>query len=214
MSAKRKSINKHNNNCNCPVCNNQIRDERQFAALQASDGGYITLDVEEWVHISDYQCSDNFPKVPNYTKIIPDDDVLPVIAYGVIIPQYNTKIKDWKRELFEQRNHAYCTLLNNQVFVSGYSDFVIFESDKVYNSHIPIALLYYTSLDLSEKRDYGFGYTSFLRYKDMDILTNIINRQYLFCLGGLESSFNHKDIENWKNYINKNDLLTVAERLF
>lgn len=207
-------LNKHSNKCSCPICNNGIREERQYAALQVKDGAYLTFDVEEIVHIDEYQKSDKYPSQPNYPFIVPDDDIQPILAYGVIIPQYDSDITNWGEELQKHKEYAFGTLENNKVFVSAYSDFMLFENDKIYNSHIPFALLLYTSLDLSKKKDYGFGYTSFLLYKGWDVLTNILNRKFLFCLGDMERSFDGKDLENWKKHVNKVELVEVAKRLF
>lgn len=203
-------------NCSCPICNNGIREELQYGAMPVGDGKFVILDAEEIAHINEYQNSEeSLKKVPpSYPRLTPEDDVAPVLAYGVIIPQSDTKTTDWNDELERRKEFGFGTLQDNRVFVSGYSDFVIYEDDKVYNTHIPCALLLYTSLDLSQERDYGFGYTSFLLFRDMDILSNILNRQYLFCLGGIEPSFDGKNLDCWKEYINKDNLVNVAKRLF
>lgn len=208
--------NIHDNNCDCPICNNGIREEFQYGAMPVADGRFIILDVEELAHIEWYQNSEEYSKrvPPSYKRFAPEDDANPVLAYGVIISQSDTKITDWNAELQKHKEFGFGTLQDNQVFVSGYSDFVIYEDEKVYNTHIPCALLLHTSLDLSQEREYGFGYTSFLLFRDMDILSNILNRQYLFCLGGIEQSFDSKDLDRWKDYINKESLTNVAKRLF
>lgn len=207
---------KHRKNCSCPICNNSIREERQYGVLPLHNGGNVIIDIEELSHLNEYMESlkgSKKTKSPEYTRVEPKEDNRLVLVYGVLIPQYDTDLDNWEQILSKYKEYAFVTLAEEKLFLSAYKDFKIFEEKRVYEYSIPCALLLDTSLDLSKKKEYGFGYTSFLRYKDLDIFTNILNRQFLFCLGEIETSFND-DLENWKKYINKEKLINVAKRLF
>ena len=208
---------KHEDGCTCPICNNVIREERQYAALQVKDDKFVILDVEEYVHFDKFMKNINNRerlKQPSYKLIEPEDDKALVLAYGALIPQYAFNLEDWNKELEKYKEFAFGTLENNSLYLSVYKDFQLIQENKIYNTHIPCALLLDTALNLSEKKEYGFGYTSFLIYQNMEIFDNIFNREFMFSLGDLESNFKADDIENWKNYIDKEKLISIAEHLF
>ena len=202
------------------MCSNNIREERQYGALEVKDGKFIIIDAEEFCYFDEYMQSlkvnkgKERPKQPAYVRTEPEEDKQPVLAYGVLIPQYDSDMNTWKKELEQYKNFAFGTLEEHQLYLSAYREFELFEENKVFDNHIPCALLFDTSLDLSKEKDYGFGYTSFLLYKDMEIFDNIFNRQFLFCLGDVENSFKSDDLENWTKYIDKNKLMDIANRLF
>ncbi len=75
-------------------------------------------------------------------------------------------------------------------------------------------MLLHTSLDLKKKLEYGFGHTLFLKYKEMDIFDNILNREFLLCVRDIEKEFNPKDEKNWKKYIRIENMLRTAKYLF
>ena len=203
----------HEENCQCPICNNGIREEIQYAALKIKDDVYVILDAMEIAHIE--KVFENFNgKQPKYPCIEPEENSKPVLAYGVLIPQCDSKETEWKKRVDEYKNFALGTLDDEKVYVSAYSDYELFTDEVVYNNHIPCALLLYTTLDLSTECEYGFGHTAFVLYKNMEIIDNILNRKFLFCLGGVEDSFVIEDTEHWKKYINKENLMSVAKRLF
>lgn len=153
-------------------------------------------------------------KQPAYLRVEPEEENKPVLAYGVIIPQYASNEKNWDEKLDQYKNFALGTLEDEKVYVSAYSDYELFTDDIVYNKHIPCALLLDTTLDLAVEREYGFGYTAFVLYKNIPILNNILNRDFLLCLGGMEKKFKAEDAQDWKQYINKDELMNVAKRLF
>lgn len=203
----------HEKNCKCPICNNGIREELQYGALKIKDDVYVILDAMEMAHINKaFENSDR--KQPEYPRMEPEENSKPVLAYGVLIPQCDSKEKNWEQRVDEHRNFAFGTLDDEKIYVSAYSDYELFTDELVYNNHIPCALLLDTALDLSKEREYGFGHTAFVLYKNMGIIDNIFNREFLFCLGGVEATFVKEDAENWKKYINKENLMSVAKRLF
>ena len=90
----------------------------------------------------------------------------------------------------------------------------LFEEEIIYQSYIPVALLLDTSMDFSKKKEFGFGHTTFLLYKDMMFLDNVINRDFLFCIGGIEKLAPGIDKENWSSCIKEERLFRIARRLF
>lgn len=204
---------RHEKNCECPICNNEIREELQYGALKIKDDVAVILDAMEMAHINKaYENSNR--KQPEYPRIEPEENSKPMLVYGVLIPQCDSKEKEWVKRVDEHRNYAFGTLDDEKVYVSAYSDYELFTDEVVYNNHIPCALLLDTALDLYEEHEYGFGHTALVLYKNMGIIDNILNREFLFCLGGVENSFSVEDTEHWKKYINKENLMSIAKRLF
>ena len=89
----------NNENCRCSICNNEIREERQYAALKVGEN-FVILDAEEVAHLNEFmENRKRKEKQPDYPKIEPEEEKEPLLAYGVLIPQYDSKIKDWNEEL-------------------------------------------------------------------------------------------------------------------
>lgn len=207
----------HEVNCNCPVCNNGIREERQYAVMKNKGLGEkeFILDACECSLWDAFINTDWEERAqPVLTKIMPDETKAPILAYGVLIPQKHCEVTDWSKELCQWKDYAFGSIEEETLKFSCYKDFALFEDHILYGSHIPCALLLHTTLDLTKEREYGFGHTMFQIFSNYEILDNIINRKYLYCLGGIEESFDGDDISNWEQYINRDKLMTVAKRLF
>lgn len=206
---------KQKETCSCPICSNEVREERQYAAFKLKNGEFVIVDAEEVWHIDEFMKNrTEKTKQPDYPLIEPEDEDVLQLAYGVLIPQYDTETENWSKELDRFKNYAFATLEDRKVYLSAYSDYKIFPEMPVYNSHIPCALLLSTSLNLGEEKEFGFGYTLFLKYGNMEILDNIFNRDFVFCLGDIEETFQPDDFSNWTKYINKEKMMNVAKRLF
>lgn len=207
----------HEKTCSCPICNNGIREEWQYGAFEVKDGIWRIIAAEEWLYFEQYFRSSD-KKIPDFLKVEPNAMGQPVLAYGVIIPQNDADVENWNKELEKYKNFALGTLHVDTLYFSAYEEYEIFTENMVYGTHIPCALLLYTSLDLAVERQYGFGHTAFVLYKDMHILDNILNRDFVFCLGGLEPDFKaevQRDFPKvWKEYINKDRMMNIAKRLF
>lgn len=204
----------HQEGCNCKICNNEIREERQYAAMPIKGDQYITLDAKEYWHFDEFmENRSEKGRQPEYPKIYPDENKKPVLAYGVLIPQQGCEIKNWEEELVKYKEYGFGTLDDKRILISAYEEFELYPEEMVYNRHIPCALLLDTELDLTKERDYGFGHTAFLLYSNMEIFDNIFNRDFLFCLGGCEERC-EPDRENWRKFIDKKKLIQIAERLF
>ncbi|MDF1306285.1 DNA topoisomerase III, partial [Escherichia coli] len=60
----------------------------------------------------------------------------------------------------------------------------------------------------------GFAVTAFLRIKDQDIATNILNREGIFAFNGCERRFRHPVSEdNWQQVISEERAIRCAKRL-
>ena len=194
-------------------------EEMQYACMHVGNGTYCILDVNEALLLEEYLADRDAGKgdaQPVLPRIEPQEDATPVLAYGVLIPQYNSSEKDWKTMLEEYKNCVLGTVEvedKKQILLSEYDDFKLFEEETLYGNNIPCALLLKTALDLSKEREYGFGYTATLIYGDCELLDGILNRPFLFCLGGVEDGFDGKDLSHWENYINEETLMAVAKRL-
>lgn len=60
----------------------------------------------------------------------------------------------------------------------------------------------------------GFAVTAFLRVKDWDIATNILNREGVFAFNAVEKRFKQPvDEDNWKRFISEKRAIRCANRL-
>ena len=60
----------------------------------------------------------------------------------------------------------------------------------------------------------GFAVTAFLRIKDQDIATNILNREGIFAFNGCERRFRHPVSEdNWQQAVSEERAIRCAKRL-
>lgn len=208
---------KHDELCNCPICNNGIREEHQYACLALKSGDF-RIDADEYTLLANYWENED-ESYTHFPVLEPDETKTPILAYGVLMPAYISKVSNWTEEMAKWKNFFMCTVEDDKVWGSVYTDIEVFEENLVYNENIPCAMLLHTTLDLSEPREFGFGHTTFLRYKDAttkedtDLLENILNRPFLLCIAEKEDKFDG-NVENWKQQIDKRKLLQIARRLF
>ncbi len=203
----------HAKDCTCKICNNGIREERQYAALKIEEH-FIILDAEEYQHFDDWMRNKTEnEKQPAYCVVEPKDENTLQLAYGVLIPAYETEVPDWNKELEKFKGYAFATLEDEKIYLSEYQDIVLFENMKTYGISIPCAMLLNTPLDLENKMDYGFGHTMFLKYGNMEIFNNIFNREFLFCVRDVEAAYDSVQ-GDWKDFINEKALKKVAKELF
>lgn len=204
----------HKEGCGCEICQNNIRDERQYAAMKVGER-FVIMEAGEVALIDNFletRCEGE--KQPVFPCIEPEEGGKPVLAYGVLIPQYDSGEKNWTEELEKYKDYAFGTVIDEKLYLSAYREFELFEEQVLYGTHIPCALLMDTCIDLTQEREYGFGRTAFLIYQDMGILDNMLNREFLFCIGGIEEVFHGDDLSNWTKYINTEKLMKTAKRLF
>lgn len=207
--------NIHAKDCNCKICNNGIREERQYAALKIEEH-FIIFDAEEYQHFDDWirNKTENEKQLhPTYCVIEPEDGNKLQLVYGVLIPACETEISDWNKELEKFKGYAFATLEDEKIYLSAYQDIALFENMKTYETNIPCAMLLDTALDLEDKKDYGFGHTMFLKYGNMEIFNNIFNRKFLFCVRDVEAAYDSVQ-GDWKDFINEEVLKRVAKELF
>lgn len=208
---------KHGDTCYCPICNNGIREEHQYACLQLKSGP-VRIDAYEASLLSDY-CDNDDESYAQFPVFEPDENKTPVLAYGVLMPAYNSKVSNWTEEIAKWKDFAMCTVEDEKVLGSVYVDIEVYEDALVYNQNIPCAMLLHTTCALSEPREFGFGHTTFLRYKDattkecIDLLDNILNRPFLLCIAENDPSFDG-NVECWKQQINREKLMEISKRLF
>ena len=205
----------HKNNCMCERCR-QGKEERQFAVWRPTFDGKevdILVDCEEISHI--FRFIDKEIALEDIKVVDTADDKEPVLAYGILMicNGIEMSVDEAEETLNNRKNYAFACLEEMKECLSSYEDIAVFKEDVVYEDSIPIACLLKTDLDVANGKQYGFGYTMFIRYSDMDILSNIMNRNYLLCLRGVEESFDINDKDNWKDYINKDRLIKIAKEL-
>lgn len=205
----------HKENCNCSICNNSIREERQYGALEMENGEYVTFDAEEFCHFDNWMSNrKNGEEQPEYEEIEPDENAPLQLVYGVLMPGDKMETEDYAEKVKEFKNYALLSLEAEKIYYSGYKDIEVFKGKEVYPCSIPCAMLLHTSLNLEKRLEYGFGHTLFLKHANQAIFDNILCRKFLFCIRDVEKNFNPEDEENWKDYINVDNVLETAKYLF
>lgn len=206
---------KHKVNCNCPICNNSIREERQYGALEVKDGVYVTFDAEEFSIFDQWMRNKkNGDKQPSFEEIVPTEDAPLQLVYGVLMLADKTDDESYIGKVKEYKNYAFISLADEKIYYSGYEDIELFAEKEVYNGFIPCAMLLRTSIDLEKKLDFGFGHTLFLKHSNQEIFDNILCRKFLFCIRDTEKNFVPEDAECWRKYINMDHMLENAKYLF
>lgn len=213
--------------CHCELCNS-MRAERQFALSDWEDK-YILWDVDEAIEFNTWAFdtrldTDTVEGIMGEAKRIPVD--FPIVklneeseyllVYGVVIPNPLADC-DLAKEAENYKGFGHFTLLDGKIYESVYSD-IWLSHDKVHSGKdIPCAVLLQTSLDLKKKRDYGFGYTMTVRYKDekgfMDIFSNIMNRSFALCVKDVVKVF-PEYTDDWKKYIDEAVCVEIAREIF
>lgn len=186
------------------------REEMQFAVSQFDDDKFILWSVDE---ACAFQQTD-MKNIPQYAPIQPEDNAKYHLVYGSLIPNplYDKDNLDFTKFVEKYQAYAFATLFEDNVYISGYSGIKLL-NQKIYCNYIPFAALLQTSLNLNYRLDYGFGYPLFLYTPDVDIFTNIINRQCVLCIRDIEKSFTEYT-EDWEKYINEEHCLATAKELF
>lgn len=199
----------------CSLCRAE-REEHQYAAWEYAPGQRAIIDAAEYAQLQKFFDSDE-DEEPVFPEIEIESRSCPVLAYGVLIPQCDAVKRMWKVDMESFKYFSFGTLKDEQIYVSEFTDFVMFEENAVYDNHIPVALLLNTALDLTEEKEYGFGHTAFLLYEEMGILSNIVNRHFVLCIGEIEKDFdgtNDDHLDNWKDHIDTEKLIRIAQRLY
>lgn len=208
-----KSDKLHKENCKCKICNNGIKEERQYAALEILEGQRVILDVEEYEHFDRWimnRGKDN--SQPMYEEIMPEDNSVLKLVYGVLIPQYNTDFLEFEEEVKKFKGFALATLESEKIYLSAYQDIKLFPDMVEYDNHIPCAMVIDSPIDFSRKKEYGFGHTMYIKCVNLKVFDNIFNRKFLFCMRDLEDAYIPSE-ENWKKCINTDTLQKTAKEL-
>lgn len=213
--------------CECAICRNaeMYREERQFASLMMEDYS-MTIAAEEFGVIDKLvENAKNVKKVKQekgsngypFPLIEVQDDIKPVIVYGVLLRGKTKRNKsadmgNLVSMAMNHKNYRYITVENDQVYESVYEDAIFFPQNKVLGNSIPFAMLLYSTLDV-KPGEFGFGHVMTLYYADLDLVENILNREFLLVVRDREHTFNG-DVEHWKKYINQKVMLENAKQIY
>lgn len=217
MNRKKKRYTPHHRDTNCPCCQRAAKGPIQYALLELRKHQYILLEADEVALLDNWVRSgsgDDNREEPTFPIIEPPEGNPLVLAYGVLRPQADSDVTNWTAELQTHIEYGHATIEDGKMYCSCYLDFLIYLEHADDANRIPCALLLNTPLDLNKRKDYGFGYNAYLRFGNMGALTNILNRPYVFCLRGTETSFDPAEKGNWKQYIDMTKLLKTAGELW
>lgn len=194
--------------CDCEICNNNIREEMQFAAIKINEELRI-VSAEEYAHIDVLIEKGMLEKNADFEEVIVDEENKDsVFVYGVLIPEYEIKksFEEWEELVRGFIGYAYLTLEDEKQYISLIEDIRLFNESKHYG-HIPCVVKLKTDIKFEKEREFGFGHVFSLKYKDMLSVDSIINRDYLLCLRDIKLTEGFEDID-------KKRLEKVALELF
>lgn len=191
----------------CSICNNEIREERQFAHIKMGEE-FVLIAAEELEHLELMQEEMVKNREDFEESFVDEEKKESIYVYGVVIPQANTEksYEEWRKFLKERMGYAYLTLEDKKQYISVIEDIKIFSEENCYG-HYPCIVKLKTDINFNEKTDYGFGHVFTLKYQDMLSLESILNRDYCLCLRDL------KETPGFEN-VNENMLKQVAREIF
>lgn len=162
----------HNPGCSCPHCNG-MDIPMQYAIRPLHDDVSSLFAIDESCGFEQFLNLRNKglnPQQPVFPQVMPEDENVFVIAYGMLHPQDESILRkhwkdfdSWEKMLAEHKNHSHCTLVNGKLRMSAFADFVLFpELSRDPNKIIPCALLLTTALDFKKldryiAKEIGFG---------------------------------------------------------
>lgn len=173
----------------------------------------INPDDKILISAMEYSVFDIYLERINSEKIMIQDveeiENLPYkIVYGIVMFQDREKMEQVKEMILGTKDYAYVDLEEDMVNISSYQDIVFGEEKDFGFGEIPFAALMQTKHEFP--KDMPYSVTMFLRYGDMDILDNLVNRAYLLACRYAE---NIPDLteENWKEYIDYQRMYEAAK---
>ncbi|MFB1079509.1 hypothetical protein [Photobacterium damselae] len=158
---------------------------------------------------------------------VPDDETtLPLtLVYGVYMPQpfFEFPKSEIRRNILKSVNHWLTYLKGNTVVYCGLEDIELLDITVMKScGHCPrphasndvaFAALMRIPQDLKLGNGKTQAKTVFLRWHDMDVLTNLINRDGLFSLIAPEKRIKEElDSNNWKTFIDYQRAARYAQK--
>lgn len=145
------------------------------------------------------------------TDFEPDDiELILKLVYGTIIPQYKTH----RKEIEEGINMALGKALAYvDKGVSTLIELVDIEvSKEEIHGKIPFSALIKTNLTIDNKSHQAIS--AFLRYENMTVQNNLLNRFGIFAIKEQENRIKEQlSKDNWKKFIDENRVLKVANKI-
>lgn len=165
---------------------------------------FIIIDANEYKELID-------SKDKKIADIEPDDNELILkLVYGTIIPQYKIQRKDIEEGLNTALGKALAYVDNG---VSTLIELVDIEvSKEEINDRIPFSALIRTNLTIDNKKHQAIS--AFLRYGNMTVQDNLLNRFGIFAIKEQENRIKEQlSKDNWKTFIDENRVLRVASKI-
>lgn len=144
-----------------------------------------------------------------------DSNFIFKLFYGFYFPQPDKKLSYEKilTHIEDVKNKWLIHISKNYGIYFGINDLVLFPEDFIHTKKIPFASLVSVppTFELNKK---GQAKTAFLRWHNLDIITNLINRDGLFSFVR-EEKRNTKDIteKNWEDNIDKERAIRNASSI-
>ena len=198
----------------------------QYSIAEFVPGRKQIIDADETCLFDEF-FANNKEFEPNPPVVEVPDGAQPVLVYGSFIPQFVENlaagldvedIAGLETAMDGFKGAAHDCYARNKLFRSELIDIELFpEKAKEYCIGIPAAFLIYTSIDFFRKdrsnKRLGFGYSAFVRYSNLSLLSTILNRPYILCLKRAEKTFVPVNADRWKDYIDENALCAAANEI-
>ncbi|WP_026883647.1 hypothetical protein [Clostridium akagii] len=153
----------------------------------------------------------NLKKGEDIKEISPNENELILkLVYGAIVPQYDTDIAEIEAGVKMSINKALAYVKDGIANEFELVDIKLLNSE--IENKIPFSALIHTNLKIDNKKHQSMS--AFLRYKNMKVQDNILNRFGIFAIKEQENRI--KEVlskDNWKSFIDENRALRVASKV-
>lgn len=135
-------------------------------------------------------------------------DIKLKVVYGAIIPQVHSSIEEFDEEVSNSVGRALGYILNGNCILLELKD-ILLADNPLDNGNLPFAALINTDLLIGTSKH---SISAFLRYSNLCVEDNIINRSCIFAINKQEDRIKSILTEyNWRSIIDKDRMLRIAK---
>lgn len=204
----------------------------QYAYMELFNDNLFLVDAREMSYIDQIFNSENPKQESENADVDPsedDSDYRLAVVYGCYMPQANADFshEEKKEQIRNAVKYALVSIHNSEVNYLCLQDVKIFDDILTYNCghteqdhespNVPLAALVQIPKDVEVGASNTQAVSAFLRYKkQMDLTTNLLNREGLFALKAEEKripktvSLNE---DNWMEYIDTGRAIKTAQEV-
>lgn len=191
--------------CECEICKSGL-EKRQYAHMELKDYKFI-IDAREYYYLDQFFMHRS--EIKDISEV--DDNKNLIMVYGAIYPQVGADINKIKEDVEKKKNYGFGCIEDDKCYISSYEDiFILADEENQVHGSVPCACLLRTDLEFDDTME--FGHTLFLKYSNLDILTNVIQRDFIISVKRIEHKYN-ENIKEWKELIDRDKLIEIAKNI-